>query len=68
MKLPGPRIALPGLAGLLLLTVIVQNLSPITVDILFWNVTMSKAALVGLSAFLGLLAGLPLGLRLFRRR
>ena len=68
MKLANPRIALPTLAGLLLVTVIVQNLGPITVDVLFWNLTMSKSALVGLSAFLGLLAGLPLGLRLFKRR
>ncbi|QDU67638.1 hypothetical protein [Engelhardtia mirabilis] len=67
MKIPSPRVALPSAAALLLVIVIFQNLNPITVDLLFWNVTMSKAALIGLSAFLGLLAGLPMGLKIFRK-
>lgn len=69
MNLPPIRIALPLLAAALLFTVVLQNLEPLEVRVLFFEpLVMSKATLVGLSAFLGLLAGLPLGLRLFRRR
>ena len=49
---------------LLLLVIVLQNVAPITVHLLFWKVTLSQALLVIAALVLGFLAGqLTAGLR-----
>jgi uncharacterized integral membrane protein len=47
---------------------LLQNMTPVDVQFLFWKATTSRAVILLVTLFIGCLAGLLLGWKLFRKK